>query len=113
MVRVDAAKVSVRVNDSHWKPVLSLRDAKPDDAVFVLDPQNGSIRFGNGVYGAKPSVGSTITVSYRDGSGSSGSISKRIYDVIDLAKFWAIMREDAQILGWGSRRAIRRIRRRQ
>jgi hypothetical protein len=109
MIRIGAAKISVNVNDSQWRPVLSLRDAKPDDAVFVLDPQSGSIRFGNGVHGAKPSVGSTITVSYRNGAGSSGNLSRKIYNTTDVMKFWVVVGDRAQILGWGRRPSNPRV----
>jgi hypothetical protein len=111
MVRQGAAKITVSVNDRQWRPVLSLRDAGPGDAVFVLDPQSGSIRFGNGLHGAKPPVGSTITVSYRNGAGSSGNLSKKIYDAADVMKFWVVARRGAQSLGWGNRRNTRRVRR--
>ena len=113
MVRLGAAKISVSVNHRQWRPVSSLRDAEPDDAVFVLDLQSGSIRFGNGLHGARPSVGSTITVSYRNGTGSSGNLSKKIYDAADVMKFWIVVRKGTQSLGWGNRRTIRLVRCRQ
>ena len=84
MVRQGVAKIAVSVNSRQWRLVSSFRSAGPDDAVFVLDSQTGSVKFGDGVHGAKPSVGSTITVSYRHGSGSSGNISKKIYDATDV-----------------------------
>ena len=105
MVRVGATQISVLVNDKQWRPVLSLRDAEPGDAVFVLDAKSGSVRFGNGVHGAKPPVGSTITVSYyRAGAGSSGNLSKKILSAADVTKFWIVVDNRAQTLGWGSRR---------
>jgi hypothetical protein len=107
------SEIVVSVNDRQWRLVSNLRDAGPADTVFILDSQSGSVRFGNGVQGAKPPVGSTITVSYRQGTGSSGNISKEIHDATDVRKFWVIVRDHAQILGWGNRRNIRRVRRRQ
>jgi len=89
MVRQRVAKIAVSVNSRQWRLVSSFRGAGPDDAVFVLDSQTGSIEFGDGVHGAKPSVGSTITVSYRQGSGSSGNISKKLYDAADVMRFWS------------------------
>jgi hypothetical protein len=111
MVRQRVAKIAVSVNSRQWRLVSSFRGAGPDDAVFVLDSQTGSIEFGDGVHGAKPSVGSTITVSYRQGSGSSGNISKKIYDATDVMRFWVIVRDRVQILGWRDRRTNRRVRR--
>jgi hypothetical protein len=113
MVRQRVAKIAVSVNSRQWRLVSSFRGAGPDDAVFVLDSQTGSIEFGDGVHGAKPSVGSTITVSYRQGSGSSGNISKKLYDAADVMRFWVIVRDRAQILGWRDKRTSRRVRRKQ
>ena len=113
MVRQRVAKIAVSVNSRQWRLVSSFRGAGPDDAVFVLDSQTGSIEFGDGVHGAKPSVGSTITVSYRQGSGSSGNISKKIYDATDVMRFWVIVRDRAQILGWRDKRTNRRVGRKQ
>ena len=113
MVRQRVAKIAVSVNSRQWRLVSSFRSAGPDDAVFVLDSQTGSVKFGDGIHGAKPSVGSTITVSYRQGSGSSGNISKKIYDATDVMRFWVIVSDRAQILGWRDRRINRRAGRRQ
>jgi|HubBroStandDraft_2_1064218.scaffolds.fasta_scaffold259226_2 hypothetical protein len=113
MVRQRVAKIAVSVNSRQWRLVSSFRGAGPDDAVFVLDSQTGSIEFGDGVHGAKPSVGSTITVSYRQGSGSSGNISKKLYDAADVMRFWVIVRDRAQILGWRDKRTSRRVGRKQ
>lgn len=113
MVRQGVAKIAVSVNSRQWRLVSSFRGVGPDDAVFMLDLQTGRVRFGDGVHGAKPSVGSTITVSYRQGGGSFGNISKRIYNATDVTRFWVIVCAHAQILGWRDRRANRRVRRRQ
>jgi hypothetical protein len=104
MVRPGVAKIAVTVNGRRWRLVSGFRSAGPDDAVFILNSQTGRIRFGDGIHGAIPSVGSTVTVSYRQGGGSSGNISKKIYDATDFTQFWLIVRDRAQILGWGNRR---------
>lgn len=94
-------KVVVTVNNRQWRAVSSFRDAKPNDAAFTLNQGTGNIAFGNGVNGAKPPVGSVITVSYRYGSGSAGNISKRIDDESQLTKFWVIVGDSEQSVGWG------------
>ena len=104
MVRQGVAKIAVTVNGRQWRLVSSFRRAGPDDAVFMLNSQTGRISFGDGIQGAIPSVGSTVTVSYRQGGGSSGNISKKIYEATDVTQFWGIVRDRAQILGWGNRR---------
>jgi hypothetical protein len=103
MDRGDAAKVEVTVNNYYWVRVANLLDAGPDDRAFSLDPQTGAITFGDGVNGTLPPVGSTIVVSYCYGAGSAGSISKTIDSDGDVARFWVIMRDGLQALGWGDR----------
>jgi hypothetical protein len=105
------AQIVVNVNNRRWKQSSSFRDAGPDEPIFVIDRQSGNIQFGDGVHGATPSVGSTITVTYRCGEGSSGNIAKKIFTATDATKFWVIVRNNAQILGWGDRRNVRRIKR--
>jgi hypothetical protein len=99
----DATTVMVTVNDEPWSRVASLHDVGPGDQVFVLNSQTGNVIFGDGVHGALPPVGSTITASYSYGAAAAGNISKRIDDSSDLAKFWIIVRADCQELGWGNR----------
>jgi hypothetical protein len=103
MVRGVPGTVTVTVDDSEWSLVSSLRDARSSDAVYVLNRATGRIRFGDGVHGARPPVGSTIAVSYSLGTGSAGNISKRIDGNDDVQKFWVIVRERQQALGWGDR----------
>jgi hypothetical protein len=103
MVRGAAGTVRVTVDDREWSLVSSLGDAGPSDQVCVVNPQAGTISFGDGVQGARPPVGSTITVSYSRGAGSVGNISRRIDQNDDVEKFWVIVRERQQVLGWGDR----------
>jgi hypothetical protein len=103
MVRGDAGTVTVTVDDHEWSLVSSLRDAGSSDAAYVLNQETGSIGFGDGVHGARPRVGSTITVRYSRGAGSVGNISKRIDENVDVEKFWVIVRDCQQALGWGDR----------
>jgi hypothetical protein len=99
----DAITIMVTVNNEAWRRVASMQDAGPDDPVFVLNSQTGTIIFGDGVNGAIPPIGSNITASYNYGAAATGNISKRIDDSGDLAKFWVIARADRQELGWGNR----------
>jgi hypothetical protein len=93
----------VTIDDREWSLVSSLRDAGSSDAVYVLNQETGSIGLGDGVHGAKPRVGSTITVRYSRGAGSVGNISKRIDENEDVEKFWVTVRESRQASGWGDR----------
>ena len=103
MVQGVARTVTVTVDDHEWSLVCNLGDAGSSDAVYVLNRETGNIRFGDGVHGARPPVGSTITVSYFRGAGSVGNIYKRIDENDDVEKFWVIVRECEQVLGWGER----------
>jgi hypothetical protein len=103
MVSRFVATVVVTVNDQQWNAVPSFRGSGPNDLVYMLNPETGVIEFGDGVHGAKPSVGSTVSVSYSYGAGSVGNIVKRIDDDADVTKFWVLVRESYQILGWGDR----------
>jgi len=105
MVRQGVAKIAVTVNGRQWRPVSGFRRAGPDAAVFTLNSQTGRIRFGDGLHGAIPPVGSTVTVSYRQGGGSAGNISKKICDATDVTQFRVYVRDRVQIFSWGNRRA--------
>src|SRR5215471_19638002 len=96
-----AGTVNVTVNGRAWKRVAGFESAGPNDAVFVLNPQDGSIQFGDGAHGQKPSGGATIRVSYRDGAGSSGNISKRIEKEDQANYFWLVIHKNIHGLGWG------------
>ena len=66
-------KTGVWVDGRRWRQVASFAEARPDDEVFVLDAENGSLRFGDGVNGRRPPVGAEVVVAvYGHGAGSSG-----------------------------------------
>jgi hypothetical protein len=86
-----------------WTRVVSFRNAGPNDAVYLLDPKDGTIRFGDGAQGRRPQVGATISVTYRDGAGSTGNISKRVANASQITKFWVVVGPGQQAVGWGKR----------
>jgi hypothetical protein len=95
------ATVEVRVKGEAWTRARSLLDAGPDDPLFVVNPECGSITFGDGVNGRRPPVGvGNIIVSYRYGDGSSGNIAKRIDDDGELTGFWVDVGCGRQAVGW-------------
>jgi hypothetical protein len=103
MKRKVVTTIAVTVNGRGWNRAFSFRNAGPDDAVYVLDQKDGTIRFGDGTHGRRPPVGSTISVSYRDGAGSAGNISKHIDNEINPTRFWVVVRRGHQAIGWGKR----------
>jgi hypothetical protein len=103
MKRKVVSTIAVIVNGRAWNRTFSFRNAGPDDAVFVLQPKDSTIMFGDGTQGRTPPVGSTIVVSYRYGAGSAGNISKHIDDQGSLTRFWVVVRRRHQAIGWGKR----------
>jgi predicted phage baseplate assembly protein len=59
-----------------WREVDSLADHGPDDEVFVLDPEQGEIHFGDGVHGALVPEGfrNVVARRYHVGSGRAGAV---------------------------------------
>ena len=63
---------TVRVDDEQWREARHLAEAGPEDKVFVVD-STGTVVFGDGTNGRRPSAGAVVTVSYRDGGGEAGN----------------------------------------
>jgi hypothetical protein len=54
-----------------------VRPPKPQPAkVFVLDPESGKIRFGDGFRGGRPPLGASIRVDYDYGLGAAGNVGE-------------------------------------
>lgn len=56
-----------------WRALPRLDDAGPDDAVYVLDADKGSVQFGNGVNGRVPPAGARIFATYSICDGAAGN----------------------------------------
>ena len=65
--------IVVRVNGRPWQRISSLAEAGPDDAVFTVDEQTGTIRFGDGEHGRVPPGGGVVSARYRQGSARDGT----------------------------------------
>lgn len=58
-----------------WQHVSDIGLSGRDDAVFVLDSEAGTVRFGNGIYGRVPEAGRRIRVAtLRAGGGATGNL---------------------------------------
>jgi hypothetical protein len=66
-MRSESTSITVRADDQDWRRVRNFEAAGPDDAVYVLDAENGTVRFGDGQHGRRPPPGSVVTIS--SGSG--------------------------------------------
>src|SRR5205807_7546015 len=95
-------KTDVWVDGRRWRRVTSFAEARPEDEVFVLDTENGSLQFGDGVTGRRPLVGAEVVVAvYRHGAGSRGDagsdappievIRPDVVDTTDPA-LWTVIR---------------------
>lgn len=74
-----ASTLEVRVNGVAWHQVASLHGAGPRDRVFavgIADDGTVTVRFGDGVSGARPTTGEeNITATYRVGTGRAGHVT--------------------------------------
>ena len=66
-MQAEPTSITVRVDDQDWQPVQDFDAAAPGYAVYVLDPEAGTVRFGDGQHGRRPPTGSVVTIS--SGSG--------------------------------------------
>ncbi len=70
--------LEVRVNGVRWDEANSLYDLGPSDRGYVVridDDARASVRFGDGVHGARlPSGASNVSASYRSGLGPDGEV---------------------------------------
>ena len=58
-----------------WTRAEDLASARPDDAVYLLDPEAGTITFGDGLRGRMPLPGEAIRcLGYRAGGGVRGNV---------------------------------------
>jgi hypothetical protein len=67
-------KIDVWVDGHRWRQVTSLAELGPEDDAFVIELENGRIRFGDGVNGRRPPTGAEIVVAYQHGAGGSGDV---------------------------------------
>jgi hypothetical protein len=70
-----------------WQAVDGFEESVEDSRHYVLDPEAGTILFGNGVRGRAPQIGERIrALEYRYGGGSDGNVgAKAISKIIDVS----------------------------
>ena len=71
--------VELQVEESNawtdWKRDDDLDAAGPDDRLFTIDPEAGTVHFGDGLRGRSPQLGERIRIlSYRWGGGTAGNL---------------------------------------
>ena len=70
-----------------WESVDGFEDSDEGSRHYVLDPEAGTITFGNGVRGRAPQIGERIrAIEYRYGGGAEGNVgAKAISQVVGVA----------------------------
>lgn len=77
--------VSISIDGVNWQEINHFLDSAFDSKHFQAETDGldvTKIVFGNGVHGAMPAVGNTITVDYLETLGSKGNIGKNLVDEI-------------------------------
>jgi hypothetical protein len=75
--RLAPLRITVTVDGHRWRQVTgveTMRMVGPEDRVFIVNEQAGTVQFGNGIQGARPPDGSVVRVRYREGSGAAGTV---------------------------------------
>jgi hypothetical protein len=86
--------LAARADSLVHSPELEAVPGGPADRSYSLDPDTGSIRFGDGVAGAVPGAGVSVEAGYRSGAGGAGRVAMVQPFPVDLA----VSRDDAD---WG------------
>ena len=61
-----------------WQPVDGFEASSEDARHYLLDPEAGTVRFGNGVRGRAPQIGERIrALEYRWGGGTAGNVAAK------------------------------------
>lgn len=77
-VLVGSVKIQVEEDQRwvDWTSVDGFEASTFDSRHYILDPEDGTIRFGNGVRGKAPQIGQRIRVAeYRHGGGTAGNVA--------------------------------------
>ena len=86
-----ASSTSVTVAGTTWKRVTDLSASGPDEKVYEVRPLHGQVVFGDGVHGAIPPSGHTVTASYRtvhDGFFDFAKAMKKVDPSIRVCSAW-------------------------
>lgn len=69
-----------------WKETDGFHASGPDDRHYVLDPEAGEVRFGNGLQGLPPQIGQRVRArEYRYGGGAEGNVpAKAISKLVEF-----------------------------
>lgn len=85
---VDPQTLQIEVEEEEgmvpWRQVPDVQMGARNDRVYSLDPEAGTIRFGDGMHGLPPAIGKAIHVAYaRTGGGIVGNVPAGTLKAID------------------------------
>lgn len=66
------------IPEQDWKEQPWWDQVGPYDHAYVLDPESGTVSFGNGRSGLVPAAGSTISITYQVGGGLAGNVPANV-----------------------------------
>jgi len=67
-----------------WRQVPDVQLGGRNERVYALDPEAGTVRFGDGMHGLAPAIGKAIHVAYaRSGGGAAGNLPAGTLKAID------------------------------
>jgi len=75
---------------TRWQQVDDFDASSEDDRHYVLDPEAGTVQFGDGVRGLAPQIGQRVRAAgYRYGGGSAGNLAAKTLSKIAIANVTA------------------------
>ena len=112
--RDPANHIEVWVDGELWQPISRLDQAGPSDNVYALDPESGTVTFGDGKQGRSPPAGSSLRVTYRHGRGREITVTHPW--PLERASFAVDLRQSGELqcrvssAGEGGSSSLRRVR---
>lgn len=77
LIKASEPPVEIEVDGVPWTQAASFDDANPQSKVFMFDPGNGRVLFGNGLNGVVPMADQDVrAVVYRTCEGRAGNVAK-------------------------------------
>lgn len=70
-------EATVTVDDCQWEPAADFDAVGPDDRVYTIDRDSGTITFGDGLRGSVPEPDATVKATYTAGGGADANLSGR------------------------------------
>ncbi len=88
LTNVEPASLQIEVEEEEgmvpWRQVPDVQMGGRNERIYALDPEAGTIRFGDGMHGLAPAVGKAIHVAYaRTGGGIDGNLPPGTLKAID------------------------------